>query len=107
MVQHPGLFTGLMGVVVNSRLGVKPIVISGTESSSEVQSALRQLRQMVRPSSTVVRIGGDSKSDWLRQRNELLGSIDQNRDMVQVCEGTSCKLIQATELQDLLKGTHL
>jgi uncharacterized protein YyaL (SSP411 family) len=107
MVQHAGLFTGLMGVVVNSRLGVKPIVISGAECSSEVQSALRQLRQMIRPNSTVVRLGGDSKSEWLRQRNELLGSVDLNRDMIQVCEGTSCKLIQATELQDLLKGSHV
>lgn len=107
MVQHPGLFTGLMGAIVKSRLGVKPIVISGKESSSEVQSALKQLRQMVRPGSTVVRLGGDSKSDWLRQRNELLGSIEKDRDMVQVCEGTSCKLVKAAELQELLKGTHV
>ncbi|KAI5240763.1 hypothetical protein E4T43_05846 [Aureobasidium subglaciale] len=107
MVQHPGLFTGLMSAVVNSRLDVKPIVISGTDASSEVKSALSQLHQMVRPGSTVVRLGGDSKSDWLRQRNELLGSIEQDRDMVQVCEGTSCKLIKAAELQELLKGTHV
>ncbi|THW79594.1 hypothetical protein D6D19_01029 [Aureobasidium pullulans] len=107
MVQHPGLFTGLMGVIVNSQLDVKPIVISGTESSSEVQGALKQLQQMVRPGSTVVRLGGDSKSDWLRQRNELLSSIDQNKDMVQICEGTSCKLVKAVELRELLKGTHV
>lgn len=107
IIQHPGLFTGLMAAVVNSRLGVKPIIISGNENSSEVQSALKQLRRMVRPSSTVVRLGGDSKSDWLRQRNSLLTSVDQNKDMVQVCEGTSCKLVKAAELQELLKGTHV
>jgi uncharacterized protein YyaL (SSP411 family) len=107
MVQHPGLFTGLMSTVVNSNLDIKPIVISGTESSSEVQTALEQLRQLVRPGSTVVRLGGDSKSDWLRQRNELLSSIDKDKDMVQVCEGTSCKLVKAAELQELLKGTHV
>jgi uncharacterized protein YyaL (SSP411 family) len=107
MVQHPGLFTGLMSTVVNSNLDIKPIVISGTESSSEVQTALEQLRQLVRPGSTIVRLGGDSKSDWLRQRNELLSSIDKDKDMVQVCEGTSCKLVKAAELQELLKGTHV
>ncbi|KAL1306386.1 hypothetical protein AAFC00_005094 [Neodothiora populina] len=111
MGQHPGLFTGLMSGIVCARLGVKPVVIAGPDdgsSNGEVSQALRTLRSMCRPGSTVVRIGGaQAQSDWLRSRNEVLAQVDPQRQMVQVCEGTSCKLIKASEIVEILKGTHV
>lgn len=107
MGQHPGLFTGLMSAVVCARLGIKPIIISGPDSSTEAQQALTTLRGMVRPGSTIVRVGGGANADWLRSRNPLIASVNPEKEMVQVCEGTSCKLVKATELAELLKGSHL
>lgn len=107
MVQHPGLFTGLMSGVVCGRLGIKPIVVSGPDDSPEVQEALRTLRGVCRPSSTIVRIGGGAKSEWLATRNDIVANIDGKREMVQICEGTSCRLVKAGELVELLKGSHV
>lgn len=107
MDQHPGLFTGLMNSIVCARLGVKPILVSGPDESAEVKEALDILRALPRPGSTVVRIGGTAKSDWLKQRNELVASVQPDREMVQVCEDKSCRLVKADELKELLKGSHL
>ena len=107
MGQHPGLFTGLMSGIVCARLGIRPIVISGAEGSAEVDEALNVLRGLVRPGSTVVRVGGSTKSEWLRSRNELVGSIPVDKEMVQFCEEGTCKLVKASELKDLLKASHL
>lgn len=105
MGQHPGLFTGLMGGVAMTRLGVRPIVISG--QGQEAEDAVREVRGMVRPGSTVVRVSGDvGREEWLRGRNALVGSVKADRDMVQVCEGRSCRIVKVGELVPLLKGNE-
>lgn len=103
MGQHPGLFSGLMSGVVMTRLGVRPIIVGG--SGEEAEKAVQELRRLVRPGSTVVRVGGGgAKSAWLAARNELVGSVRRDKDSVQVCEGRSCRLVKAGELAKLLKG---
>lgn len=105
--QHPGLLTGLMNAVVMSRLGVRGIMVSGpgkTESGEGVDEAVRRLRTMVRPGSTVMRVGGGARSEWLRGRNGLLRDLDGSRDMVQVCEGGSCRLVKPGEVNKVFKG---
>jgi uncharacterized protein YyaL (SSP411 family) len=105
--QHPGLFTGLTSGIVCARLGVKPIVISGPEDSSDAQEALNTLRSLCRPGSTVARVGGAAKSEWLAQRNKLIASVPAEKSMVQVCENQTCKLVKPSELKELLKGSHV
>lgn len=104
MVQHPGLFTGLMSGIVHARLGVTAVVVAGPDESSEVVAALEVLRTKVRPGVTVVRIGGttDPKNEWLKARSEGLASVDRTREMVQVCEGTSCRIVGADGLKEVL-----
>lgn len=108
MGQHAGLFTGLMGGIVCANLGIKPILISGPDDSAEVQQALQILRGLCRPGSTIVRVGGgQAKWSWLSTRNELVKGVQPEKEMVQVCEGQSCKLVKAAELAELLKGSHV
>lgn len=102
MGQHPGLFTGLLGSVVMSHLGVKGVMISGESKGAE--EAIESLRTTVRPGSTVVRVGGGAKSDWLRSRNELLKDLDPKRVMVQLCEGRQCRLLEPAEIAAALNG---
>jgi len=104
MSQHPGLFTGLLGSVIMSRMGVRGIMVSGNSKSAE--DAVKALRTTVRPGSTIIRIGGGAKDDWLRSQNELVRDVDGERDMVQLCEGTQCKLLQPHEVLKALRGTE-
>lgn len=99
--QHPGLFTGLMGGVVCCRLGLRGIMISG--DGEEAKEAVQRLRGMVRPGSTLLRVGGGVDDTWIKQRNELVKDLGQ-RGMVQVCEGGQCSLVKADEVEKVLKG---
>lgn len=104
MGQHPGLFTGLLGSVVMSRLGVRGFMISG-EDVSAADEAVKALRTTVRPGSTVVRVGGSgTKSDWLRQRNGLLKELDGRKELVQLCEGRTCRIVEPGRIGEVLLG---
>lgn len=94
--QHPGLFSGMMANVIASKLGMKGLMLIGEGEATK--AALAKLRQNVRPNSTVLRVGGSAKSDWIRTRNELLKNLDGAREMVQLCEGGACRLLDAKEV---------
>lgn len=101
MSQHPSLFTGLLGGVVMSRLGVRGLLVSG--SGAEIEQLVNDLRRTVRPGTVVLRIGGDSEAGYLKQRNSLLKDLDPDKNMVQLCEGTSCKLLAPAEVINVLR----
>ena len=83
--QYPHNFTGMLSSVVDARLGMKGVVITG-EVGEEVE---KKVRGGVGVGRTVVRVGkGDG---WLRGRSRLLGEMDVERDVVMVCEGGVCK----------------
>ena len=97
--QHPGLFTGLMSSVIASKLGVKGLMVTGDGEAAE--AALKRARESVRPNCTVLKIGGQARSEWLRRRNDLLKDLDGKKAMVQLCEGTVCTLLGPEEIEGL------
>ncbi|KAK0935676.1 hypothetical protein LTR29_012748 [Friedmanniomyces endolithicus] len=98
--QHPGLFTGMMSSVIASELGVRGLMVVG--EGPAVEAAVRLVREGARPNLTVLRVGGGAKSEWLRGRNELLRDLDGKREMVQVCEGGACRLLDEKGVEALL-----
>jgi hypothetical protein len=63
--------------------------------------ALQVVRSGVRPTCTVIRIGADAKgTEWLCERNELIKHLDAGKEFVQVCEGTSCKVLDSSGVDD-------
>ena len=83
--QYPHSFVGMLGSVVDARLGIKGVVITG-EVGEEVE---RKLRGEIGVGRTVVRVGkGDG---WLRGRSRLLGAMDLEKEVVMVCEGGVCR----------------
>lgn len=99
--QHPGLFSGMMAGIVASKLGVKGLMVVGDGEQSE--KALKGFRDQVRPNWTVLRVGGEAKNTWLSERNGLLKDLKRDREMVQLCEGTACRLLGEGELDAIFK----
>ena len=99
--QHPGLFSGMMSSVVASKLGMKGLMVVGDGEAA--QAALIKARETVRPNYTIARVSNDTSSKWLRNRNELLKDLDGSKEMVQLCEGGACKLLDAKEVKSLLR----
>lgn len=98
--QHPGLFSGMMSSVVATKLGMKGLMLVG--NGDAVDAALSKAAQTVRPNCTVLRVGSGAKSTWLKSRNELLRDLDGSKEMVQLCEGGVCKLLEAKDVGTLL-----
>ena len=76
------------------------IVVSG--DGADAQQAVELSRTTVNSFSTIVRIGGGAKSDWLRKRNELIGSLDESKTAIQLCENKTCRLLNGDELAKAL-----
>ncbi|KAF2154554.1 hypothetical protein K461DRAFT_222855 [Myriangium duriaei CBS 260.36] len=103
MGQHPGLMTGLLAGVVISRLELKSVLLSG--KGAKVDSALKELREGVWPGVVVLKVSDNGPGEWLKSKNEVLASVDPAREMVQVCSGTQCMLVdQPGDLAKLLTG---
>lgn len=86
--EHPYLFTTMMSGVVARRLGMRSVVVCG--EGDEVEDAIRRSRLALKPNTTVVRLGGGAKSEWLCGRNSLVKAMDASKKSVQVCEGGQC-----------------
>ncbi|CAJ2502369.1 Uu.00g097630.m01.CDS01 [Anthostomella pinea] len=97
--QEPGLFSGMMTSVIASKTGVKGLMVVGEGDAAE--AALKKARETVRPNCTVLQVGGGASSEWLRGRNELLKDLDASRQMVQLCEGGVCRLLEAKDVEGL------
>jgi uncharacterized protein YyaL (SSP411 family) len=92
--QHPGLFSGMLSSVVAADVGMRSLVISG--EGELAQAAIRAAHENLRPNYTVLRVSGTTStrsSEWLRERNAVLKDFDASKELVQLCEGTSCKLL--------------
>lgn len=97
--QHPGLFSGIMASIIASKLGMKGLIVIGEGEAAE--AALKKARESVRPNYTVLRVGGGANSDWIKGRNELLKDLDGSRQMVQLCEGGACRLLDVKDVEML------
>jgi uncharacterized protein YyaL (SSP411 family) len=99
-MQHPFLFTSLLDSVVSGRLGMKSVVITGEGGVAD--DAVRTARSSAGSFRTVVRLGPGAKSEWLKGRNELLGSLDPAKTTIQVCENKTCRLLEGDEVAKAL-----
>ncbi|KAK4630929.1 Spermatogenesis-associated protein 20 [Fulvia fulva] len=97
--QHPGLFSGILGSVVASKMGMKGVMVVGDGEVADI--ALQRAREQVRPNHTIVRVGGGAKSEWLQSRNGLLKALDSTRRMVQLCDGGVCRILNLKEVKSL------
>ena len=105
MTQHPFLFSSMMTSVVAGRLGgMRSVVISGDDQS--VEKAMAKSRLRLKINTTVARIGGSAKSDWLRNRNTLIAAMKSDKACVQVCEGGICREeLPTDDAEKALKAT--
>ena len=88
--QHPFLFSSMMSSIVASRLGgMRSVVVTG--SGDAVDEAVAKSRLRLKVNTTVARVGGDAKTEWLKGRNELVKAMKAEKASVQVCEGGVCK----------------
>lgn len=88
IMQHPFLFPGMMDVVVAGKLGIRHVVITG--EGEQAQGWLQRYREKPQGLGTVSRVGKEVGT-WLRERNELVRSMDKEREGVMVCENGACR----------------
>ncbi|KAF1827325.1 uncharacterized protein K489DRAFT_366495 [Dissoconium aciculare CBS 342.82] len=106
--QHPGLFSGMLSSVVAADMGMRSLIISG--AGELAQAAVRIAQENIRPNYTVLRVSGNASDttspsgDWLLERNPLLRDLDASVDKVQLCEGTSCTLLDLTAVEALFSA---
>lgn len=101
--QHPGLFSGMMPSIVAAKLGMKGLMIAG--EGAVVDKTLQAVRSGVLPNCTVIRIGANAKNtEWLRQRNALLKDLDAGKEFVQLCEGTSCRVLDSQGVDEFFQS---
>lgn len=94
--KQPAAYSGLLGAAAAARVGLKGVVLAG--EGELVTAAVKRLHGTVRPGWTVLRVGGGAKSEWLRGRNQLLRDLDVTKEMVQLCEGKTCRILNAQEI---------
>lgn len=99
--QHPGLFSGMMSSIVAAKIGMKGVMVVGESEAAD--TAVQRFNDNATPNYTISRVGGGAKSEWLRQRNELLKDVDGSRPMVQLCEGTVCKMLEGRDVEKLFE----
>ncbi|KAK5172606.1 uncharacterized protein LTR77_002726 [Saxophila tyrrhenica] len=99
--QHPGLFSGMMSSVVSAKLGVKGVMVVGEGEAA--RKAVEGFQGSVTPNYTILRVGGGAKDEWLRGRNELVKDLDGEKEMVQLCEGGVCRLLDGEGVEGMFK----
>ncbi|KUI52583.1 Spermatogenesis-associated protein 20 [Cytospora mali] len=97
--QQPAAYSGLLSAATASKFGLKGLLIAG--DGELANAAVKRARESVKPGWTVLRIGQGTKSEWLRSRNELLKDLDETKEMVQLCEGRSCRLLDLGEIEKI------
>ena len=88
IMQHPFLFPSMMDAVVAGRLGIRHVVITG--EGDRVEQWLKRYRERPQGLGTVSRVG-TGLGKWLKERNELVRSMDESNEGVMLCENGSCR----------------
>lgn len=99
LMQHPGAYSGLLSAATAAHLGFKGLLVVG--EGELASAAVKKSRESVKPGWTVLRVGKGAKSEWLKSRNELLLELDETKEMVQLCEGKSCRLLDLGEINGI------
>ncbi|KAF2463618.1 uncharacterized protein BDR25DRAFT_307650 [Lindgomyces ingoldianus] len=88
IMQHPFLFAGMMDTVVVGKLGLKHSVITG--EGERVEEWLKRYRAKPSSLGAVSRICA-GMGEWLKERNQLVKSMDANKEGVMICEQGACR----------------
>lgn len=80
---------------------MRSVVMSG-DATAEVEAAVAKMRLRLKPNTTILRIGGDSKSKWLEERNPLLKAFDKTKARLQICERGTCR--EVLDMNDMEKA---
>jgi uncharacterized protein YyaL (SSP411 family) len=88
IMQHPFLFPSMMDAVVAGRLGIRHVVITG--EGDRVEQWLKRYRERPQGLGTVSRVG-KGLGKWLKERNELVISMDESKEGVMLCENGACR----------------
>ncbi|KAG8165458.1 hypothetical protein KVR01_004010 [Diaporthe batatas] len=99
MRKQPAAYSSLLDAAAAARVGLKGVMLAG--EGELVSAAIKKLHETVRPGWTVLRVGGSAKSEWLRGRNQLLKDLDGTKEMVQLCEGKTCRLLGHKDIDGL------
>lgn len=97
--KQPAAYSGVLGAATAVRVGLKGVMLAG--EGELVSAAIKKLHGTVRPGWTVLRVGGSAKNEWLKSRNQLLMDLDVTKEMVQLCEGKTCRLLSAQEIDTM------
>ncbi|KAL8757821.1 MAG: hypothetical protein Q9199_001943 [Rusavskia elegans] len=82
VMQFPHCFAGMLGSVVMGKLGVQTVVVMGP---------LKTAKGKVTEGLGVGRTVAWGGSEWLRARNELVGSIPKDKQGVMICADGQCR----------------
>ncbi|KAL1874332.1 hypothetical protein Daus18300_003696 [Diaporthe australafricana] len=93
--KQPAAYSGLLSAAAAAQVGLKGVVLAG--EGELVSAAIKRLHETVRPGWTVLRVGHGTKSEWLKSRNRLLKDLDGTKQVVQLCEGRTCRLLDIEE----------
>ncbi|KAF2016719.1 hypothetical protein BU24DRAFT_346269 [Aaosphaeria arxii CBS 175.79] len=88
IMQHPFLFPSMLDGVVAARFGISHAVVTG--EGPKVDEWLANYRTRPASLGTVSRIGGGSGA-WLKQRNKLVGGMNEGKEGVMLCELGACR----------------
>jgi uncharacterized protein YyaL (SSP411 family) len=102
IMQHPFLFASLLDSVVVGKLGLKSVALTG--EGERVETWLQAWRE--KAGGVVSKAGGSAKSEWLRGRNKLVGSLDVTKERVMVCEGGRCTEELGTGMGEVEKALN-
>ncbi|KAI3392313.1 hypothetical protein diail_5896 [Diaporthe ilicicola] len=94
--RQPAAYSGLLSAAAAARVGLKGVVLAG--EGELVSAAVKRLHETVRPGWTVLSVGHGSKSEWLKTRNGLLQELDGTKQVVQLCEGKTCRHLGMEEI---------
>lgn len=88
IMQHPFLFPSMMDAVVVGKLGLQHVVLTG--DGERVDNWLKRYRQKPQGLRAISRVGPKT-SNWLKERNHLIGEMDVSKEGVLVCENGACR----------------
>lgn len=86
--QYPFIHCSMMDSVVAGRLGMPHIVVTG--EGEAVEAWMAKYRQCPQGLGTISRVS-KGKGEWLRQRNELVKTMNVEKEEVIVCEKGACR----------------
>ncbi|KAJ0118251.1 hypothetical protein J7T55_009034 [Diaporthe amygdali] len=97
--KQPAAYSGLVSASAAAHAGLKGVVLAG--DGKLVSAAIKRMHETVRPGWTVLDVSHGTKNEWLRNRNQLLKDLDGSKEVVQLCEGKTCRLLGIEEINTM------